>query len=66
MVGTASYSPASQPAEFPQPHRAMAVRVVSTIITSVIGAEVSLLVERAWRRRKEKRQSEDAKQPDQT
>jgi len=28
--------------------------VVSTVITSVIGAIVSLVVERAWRRRKER------------
>ena len=45
----------------------MPIRVVNTVITSIIGAVVSLLVERAWRRRKEKQQRSAAeKQSDKT
>ena len=38
----------------------MATRILSTVIASVIGALASLLVERAWKRHKEKqKQNQD-------
>lgn len=48
---------------FFNPTVAMATRVVSTVITSLIGALVSLLVERAWRRRKQKQLESEGTKP---